>query len=82
MKKVLIVSLSLLTLNGCALTELARDYLNETIDTNQYEYAKDIDDELCDPDVLVRLKETHSDAWYAATIADCKKRDEDNPLVD
>ena len=60
--------------SGCALTDFAKDYFIDAVDVNEYEYARDVDNEICKPEVLLRLKKTRSKEWYDATIADCKKR--------
>lgn len=73
----LIISATLIALlSGCALTEYARDYLDNAVDVNQYETAKEIDDMLCEPNVLSRLQKTRSKKWYEETVADCVKRKE------
>ena len=81
MKKLFIVALAL-TLSGCALTDYASEFFSEMKDSNQYEEARDIDVQLCDPDILARLQKTRTKAWYDATVKDCQSRKETNiPLA-
>lgn len=70
------MSMFVVLLSGCALTEYAKDYFSNAVDMNQYEEAKNIDSALCDPVVLARLQKTRSVKWYNETVADCTKRGE------
>lgn len=74
--KMILICVFTVMLTGCALTEFARDYLDNAVDLNQYEQAKEIDMLICDPDILSRLQKTRSKKWYDETVADCIKRKE------
>lgn len=75
--KFLLVAAASVLMTGCALTEYAKDYFANAVDVNQYEDAKEIDDALCDPDVLARLQKTRTREWYLATVKDCQSRNEE-----
>ncbi len=75
MKK-LVVLLSVVLLSGCVLTEYASDYFKSAVDLNRYAAAKELDDKLCDPDILARLQKTRTEEWYEATVKDCQLRKE------
>ncbi len=77
MKNIMIMIVAALSLSGCALTEFAKDYFANAVDVNQYEAAKEIDDALCEPDVLARLQKTRTREWYLATVKDCQSRNEE-----
>ena len=79
----LILLLTLTTfLSGCALTDYAKDYFVNAVDLNNYEAAKNIDNSICDPDVLSRLQKTRSEEWYKETVIDCQRRkDQAVPLT-
>lgn len=76
MIKMLVIALFAMMVTGCAMTEYAEEYFVNAVDVNQYEEAKEIDDALCDPDILARLQKTRTDAWYKATVKDCQSRNE------
>jgi len=79
MRKLFIVVLAI-SLMGCVST--LKGYFNDWDDSNQYEAARDIDMQLCDPDILARLQKTRTKAWYDATVKDCQSRKETNiPLI-
>lgn len=70
------------SLPGCALTDYASVFFSEMQDSNRYEEARSIDQQLCDPDILARLQKTRTKAWYDATVKDCQSRKETNiPLA-
>lgn len=78
---ILVIAISLV-LTGCVLTDMAKDYFVQAVDLNQYEEAKDIDNKICEPEILSRLQKTRSKKWYDETVADCRKRKEESvPLL-
>lgn len=81
MKKLFIVALAL-TMSGCMLTTYMSEVFSEMKDSNQYEAARSLDNQLCDSDILARLQKTRTKAWYEATVKDCQSRKEQNiPLA-
>ncbi len=82
MKNLILLIVATFFLTGCVLTEFASDYFSEMVDVNEYERAKEIDSDLCDPSVSSRLQKTRSKEWYDALIADCQSREESSvPLA-
>ena len=75
MKKLFIILLAVM-LSGCVLTDYASEFFSEMKDSNQYETARSLDAQLCEPNILARLQKTRTKAWYDATVKDCQSRKE------
>ena len=73
MKKLFIVVLAFM-MSGCALTDMAKNYLTDWQDTNRYEEARETATNVCNPDILDRMDKFLGKAATAVLKKKCEEK--------
>lgn len=82
MKKYVSLIVASLLMSGCSLTDFAADYFLRMKQVNNFEQALDVDEMLCNEEVLAHLRKTRGKDWYDASLTYCQKNNESEvPLV-